>query len=162
MALIMLKDMEEKITQCMVKLYMTVPLWLITSLAILISAGIVLLAIKMIKRATGTLYFFFIANVMIADIGAAVIRNGMAIVNLVMTIADPMREGTDCNIEVVAAFLVSANTMMLAALCFDHLYIITVPHHHRRNMTKGKGYVLMLAIWLLSFSLSSASFLDPQ
>ena len=140
---------------------MAVPLWLITSLAILISASIVLLAIKLIKRATGTLHFFFIANLMIADIGAAVIRNGMAIVNLVMTMADPMREGTDCNIEVVAAFPVSANTMMLAALCFDCLYSITAPHHHRRNMTKRKGCT-GLAIWLLSFSLSFASFLDLQ
>ena len=100
---------------------------------------------------------------MITDIGVAVICNGKAIVNLVMTIADPMREGIDCNIVAVTAFPVSANTMTLAALCFDRLYNITAPHHHRRNITKRKRYVLVLAIsWLISFSFSFANFLDPQ
>ena len=131
---------------------------LITSLTILISTSIILLAIKKIKRAAGTLHFFFIANLMITDIGVAVIHNGKAIVNLVMTIADPMREGTDFNTVAVTAFPVSANTMTLAALCFDHLYNITAPHHHRRNMTKRKYRY----IWLVSFSLSFASFLNPQ
>ena len=92
------------------------------------------MAIEKIKSAAGTLYFFFIANLMKTDIGVAVICNGKAIVNLVMTIADPMREGTDCNIVAVTAFPVSANTMTLAALCFDCLYSITAPHHHRRNI----------------------------
>ena len=57
----------------LVQLYLAVPLWLITSLAIVILAGIVLLAIKKIKRATATLHFFFIANLMITDIGVAVV-----------------------------------------------------------------------------------------
>ena len=96
------------------------------------------MAIEKIKRAAGTLHFFFTANLMITDIGVAVICNGKAIVNLVMTIADPMREGTDCNIVAVTAFPVSANTITLAALYFDCLYSITAPHHHKRNIIRGK------------------------
>ena len=146
----------------LVKLYLAVPLWLITSLAIVISASIVLLVIKRIKRSTAALHFFFIANLMIADIGMAVIRNGVAVVNMVMTIADPTREGIDCRIVAITAFPNATNGMMLAALCFDRLYSITAPHHYRRNMTKRKGYVLVSAIWLISFLLSFVSFLDPQ
>ena len=146
----------------LVMLYLAVPLWLITSLATVISASIVLLAIKRSKRNTITLHFFFVANLMITDIGVAVIRNGMAMVNLVMTIADPTREGIDCRVVAVTTFPISANAMMLAALCFDRMYSIAAPHHYRRNMTKRKGYVLVLAIWLLSFSLSFVSFLDPK
>ena len=63
----------------LVKLYLAVPVRLTTSLAIVISASIVLLAIKRIKRSTVTLHFFFVANLMIADIGVAVIHNGVAI-----------------------------------------------------------------------------------
>jgi len=51
--------------------------------------------------------------------------------------------------------------MMLAALCFDRLYSIAAPHHYMRNMTKRKGYVIVLVIWLVSFALSFVSFLDP-
>ena len=146
----------------LVQLYLAVPLWIITSLAIVISASIVLLAIKKIKRPTATLHYFFIANLMITDIGVAVVRNGTAIVNLVMTIADPMREGIECRIVAITTFTIATNNMILAALCFDRLYTIAAPHHYRRNMTKRKGYVLISAIWLLSFSLSFISFLDPQ
>ena len=64
----------------LVTLYLAVPLWLITSLAIVISASIVLLAIKRSKRNTITLHFFFVANLMITDIGVAVICNGMSCV----------------------------------------------------------------------------------
>ena len=49
------------------------------SLAIIISASKVLLAIKKSKRAPLTLQFFIVANLMIADIGVAVIYNGAAI-----------------------------------------------------------------------------------
>ena len=146
----------------LIKLYLAVPVRLITSLAVVISASIVLLAIKKIKRPKQTLHFFFIANLMIADIGVAVIRNGVAIVNMLLTIADPMREGIDCRIVAVTTFTNATNGMMLAALCFDRLYSIAAPLHHRRNMTKRKGYVLVSAIWLISFSLSFVSFLDPQ
>ena len=146
----------------LVKLYLAIPVRLIVSLAIVISASVVLLAIKRIKRTKGTLHFFFIANLMLADIGVAVIRNGVVIVNLALTIADPMREGMDCRIVAVTGFTNAANGMMLAALCFDRMYSIAAPHHHRRNMTKRKGYALVSVIWLLSFLLSFVSFLDPQ
>ena len=81
-----------------------------------------------------------------------------------MTIINPTREGTDSRIIAVTAFPNATNAMMLAALCFDRLYSIAAPHHYNimRNMTKRKGYVLVLAIWLLSFSLSFISFFDPQ
>ena len=73
-----------------------------------------------------------------------------------------MKEGIDCRVVAVTTFPISANAMMLAALCFDRMYSIAAPHHYRRNMTKRKGYMLVSAIWLLSFSLSFVSFLDPQ
>ena len=84
------------------------------------------------------------------------------VLNTILTIADPMKEGIDCRVAAVTTFPISANAMMLAALCFDRMYSIAAPHHYRRNMTKRKGYMLVSAIWLLSFSLSFVSFLDPQ
>ena len=146
----------------LIKLYLTVPLRLTISLVIVISASIVLLAIKKSKKTTTNLHFFFIANLMIADIGVAVIRNGAAIMNLILTIANPTRKGTDCRIIAVLAFPNATNPMMLAALCFDRLYTIAAPHHYRRNMTKRKGYVIVSAIWLVSFLLSFVSFFDPH
>ena len=145
----------------LIQLYLALPLRLIMSLAIVISAGIVLWAIKKSKRTTTTLHFFFIANLMIADIGLAVIRNGSAIVNLIITIVNPTREGMDCRVMAVLAFPNATNSMMLTALCFDRLYSIIAPHHYRRKMTKRKGCVIVSAIWIVSFLLSFVSFLDP-
>ena len=65
----------------LINLYLALPLRVIMSLAIITSASIVLLAIKKSKRTTFTLHFFFIANLMIADIGVAVIHNGATILN---------------------------------------------------------------------------------
>ena len=146
----------------LIQLYLALPLRLIMSLAIVISAGTVLWAIKKSKQTTTTLHFFFIANLMIADIGVAVIRNGSAIVNLIITIANPTREGIDSRVMAVLAFPNATNSMMLTALCFDRLYSIIAPHHYRRSMTKRKGCVIVLAIWIISFLLSFVSFLDPQ
>ena len=80
----------------------------------------------------------------------------------VVKIANPMSKGTDCNIIRVSAFSITANTMMLTALCFDRLYSIIAPHHYRRNMTKRRGCVIVSAIWIISFLLSFVSFLDPH
>ena len=99
---------------------------------------------------------------MIADIGVVVIRNGAAIINLILTITNPTRKGTDCRIIAVLAFPNATNSMMVAALCFDQLYTIAAPHHYMRNMTKRKGYVIVSAIWLVSFLLSFVSFFDPH
>ena len=146
----------------LIQLYLAVPLRLTMSLVIVISASIVLWAIKKSKRTTTTtLHFFFIANLMIADIGIAVINNGAAIVNMIVTIANPMRTGMDCRIMAVLAFPNATNAMMLTALCFDRLYTIIAPHHYSRNMTKRRGCVIVSAIWLVSLLLSFVSFLDP-
>ena len=73
-----------------------------------------------------------------------------------------MREGTDCRIIAVTEFPVATDTMMLVALCFDRLYSVIAPYHYRRNMAKRKGYVIVSAIWLISFLLGFLSFTDPQ
>ena len=63
-----------------ITLYLGLPVRIIASLSIVISTSIVLLAIKRSKRNTITLYFFFVANLMITDIDVAVICNGMSCV----------------------------------------------------------------------------------
>ena len=147
----------------LINLYLALPLRVIMSLAIITSASIVLLAIKKSKRpTTKALDFFFIANLMIADIAFAVLRNGSVIVNLTLTIINPMTEGMDCRIIAVTGFPHSMNPTMLAAMCFDRLYGIVAPHHYRRNMTKRKGYVIVSTIWLTTFLLSFLSFIDPH
>ena len=146
----------------LMQLYLAVPFRLIMSLAIVISASIVLVAIKKSRRNMITLHFFFIANLMIADIGVAVIRNGMVIINLMITIVNPTRNGMDCRILAVSFFPHATNAMMLAALCFDQLYAIAAPNHYRRNMTKWKGYAIVLTNWLVPFLLSFLSFFDPH
>jgi len=146
----------------LLQLYLALPLRIIMSLAIVISASIVLLAIKKSKKETRALHFFFIANLMITDIGVVVIRSSIVIVNMIMTLVNPMREGMDCRIMAVATFPTATNSMMLAALCFDRLYSIAAPHHYRRNMTKRKGCVIVLVIWLIPFALSFVSFFDPH
>ena len=145
----------------LINLYLALPLRVIMSLAIIISASIVLLAIKKSKRTTFTLHFFFIANLMIADIGVAVIHNGAAILNIILIIVNPNRQGMDCKIIAVTAFPDATDTMMLTALCFDRLYSVTAPHHYRRNMTKRKGFAIAFAIWLLSLPLGFLIFADP-
>ena len=96
---------------------------------------------------------------MIADIGFAVIRNGAAIVNIILALTKLMR--MDCRIIAISAFSVATNAMMLTALCFDRLYSVIAPHHYSRNMTKRRGYVIVSAIWLIPFLLSFLNFSDP-
>jgi len=98
---------------------------------------------------------------MITDIGVT-LWNGMITVNMIITLVNPTREGIDCRIIAVGSFPYATNNMMLAALCFDCLYSIVAPHNYRRNMTKRKGGVIVLAIWLVSFALSFVSFLDSH
>ena len=126
------------------------------SLAIIIAASIRLLAHN---RAPSTLHFFFIANLMIADIGFAVIYNGAGILNMILT---SMRKGINCRIIAVTVFPAATSSMMLVALYFDCLYSVTAPHHYRRNMTKRKGYVIVSAIWLVSLLLGFLSFTDSH
>ena len=144
----------------LINLYLALPLRIIMSLAIITSASIVLLAIKRSKRTTFTLHLFYISNLMIADIGFAVIHNGAAIVNIILALARSTR--MDCRIIATAAFSVTTNSMMLAALCFDCLYSAVAPLHYRREMTKKRGYVIVSAIWLITLLLSFLSFFDPQ
>ena len=96
---------------------------------------------------------------MIADIGFAVIYNGAAILNMILT---SMRKGIDCRIIAVTVFPAATSSMMLVALCFDRLYSVTAPHHYRRNMTKRKGYVIVSALWLVSLILGFLSFTDSH
>jgi len=143
-------------------LYLTLSVKLIMSLAIITSASIVLLAIKKSKRDTRTLHFFFIANLMITDIGVAVIQNGLGIVNMMITIVNPTRKGIDCRIIAVSGFPYAASSSMLAALCCDYLYSTAAPNHYRRNMTKRRGCVIASLIWLISFALNLINFLNPH
>ena len=145
----------------LINLYLALPLRIIMSLAIITSASIVLLAIKKSKRTTFTLHFFYIANLMIADIGVAVIHNGTAILNIILISTNPMRKGMDCRIIAVTGFPDATNTMMLATLCFDRLYNVIAPYHYRKNMTKRRGHVIAFAIWLVSLLLGFLSFVDP-
>ena len=144
----------------LINLYLALPLRVIMSLAIITSASIVLLAIKGSKRTTFTLHFFFIANLMIADIGFAVIHNGVIALDMIVRMANPTSKGVGCKILGFTAFTITANIMMLAALCFDRLYSVTAPHHYKRNMTKRRGYVIISAIWLVSVLLSFTKLLD--
>ena len=146
----------------LITLYLALPLRVILSLVIILSATSVLLAIKNSRRAPLTLHFFFIANLMIADIGVAVIHNGAAILNMILTIANPTREGTNCSIIAATGFPAAADSMMLVVLCFDRLYSVTAPHHYRRNKTKTNGYVIVSAIWLESLLIGFLSFTDPH
>ena len=146
----------------LINLYLALPLRVIMSLAIITSASIVLLAIKKSKRHTKGLNFFFIANLMIADIGFAVIHNGAITLKMIVRMANPMSKGIGCKIKGVTAFTITANIIMLTALCFDRLYSVTAPHHYRRNMTKRRGYVIVSVIWLVSLLLSFTIFLDPH
>ena len=139
----------------LINLYLALPLRIIISLAIIISASIVLLAI----RDPLTVYVFFFANLIIADILVAVIYNGAAILNMILA---SMRKGMDCRIIAVTVFPAAADSMMLAALCFDRLYSVIAPHHYRRNMTKRKGYVIASAIWLISLLLGFLSLTDSH
>ena len=153
---------REDYSHPLINLYLALPMRIIMSLAIIISASTVLLAINNSRRAPLTLRFFFIANLMIADIAVAVIYNGAAIMSMILTIANPMREGTDCRIIAFTGFPVATDTIMLLALCFDHCYRVTAPHHYRRNMTKRIGYVIIVAIWLITFLLTFLIFFDPD
>ena len=153
-------DRDEREDYPLINLYLALPIRVITSLLIISPASSVLLNIKN-KRAPLTLHFFFIANLMIADIAVAVIYNGAAIISMILTIANPMREGTDCSTLTFTGFPATADSMMLVALCFDRLYSVTAPYHYRRNMTKKNGYVIVAIIWLESLLLGFLSFNDP-
>ena len=142
-------------------LYLALPLRVLMSLAIITSASIVLQIIKK-SKITFNLHLFFIANLMIADIGVAVIHNGAAILNMILTISNSMRKGMDCRIIAVTGFPTAANVIVLAALCFDHLYNVTAPNHYRKNMTKRKGYVIVSGIWLVSLLFGFFNFLDTH
>jgi len=142
----------------LIYLYLALPLRIIMLFAIVISASIVLLAIKKSKRETRALDFFFIANLMITDIGVVMIWSVTVIVYMIITLVNPMREGMDCRNVVFATFPIITNSMMLVALCFDRLYSIVASDYYSRNMTKRKGYAIVLAIWLVSFAFSFVSF----
>ena len=142
----------------LINLHLALPLRVIMSLDIITSASIVLLAIMKSKKTTFIFHFFFIANLMIADIGVAVIHNGA---NIILIIVNPTWQGMDCRIIPATAFPDATDSMMLTALCFDRLYSVTAPHHYRRNMTKRRGYVIVSAIWLVSLLQGLLSFVDP-
>jgi len=145
----------------LIQLYLTLSLRIIIMLLTIVVSASILLVIKKSKQETNALDFFFINQLMITDISLVVIWSVIVIVNMIMTLVNPMREGMDCSSMAIATFPTTVNSMMLAALCFDHLYSIAATDHYSRNMTKIKGYVIVLAIWLVSFPISGVSLFVP-
>ena len=142
-----------------IELYIAVSLRLVLATAIFIAAGLVALTIRRSNRISESLHLFFIAHLMIADVGVAVIQNGVPIANILMTIINPDTEGIDCRILGATSFPNTASSLMLAVVCFDRLYAI-VAHKHYKN-DKKRGYVAVITVWMVSILASSSCLGHP-
>ena len=138
----------------LIELYLAVSLRLFLATAIFIAAGFVGLTIRRSNRITESLHFFFMANLMIADVGVAVIQNGMPIVNILMTIVNPDTEGIDCRILGATSFPYTASSMLLAVACFDRLYTI-VGYKYYKN-SKKRGFIAVIIVWVVSLIAGSS------
>ena len=139
-----------------IELYLALSLRLVLAIAIVIAAGLVALTIRRSNRVTESLHFFFIAHLMVADVGVAVIQNGVPIANILMTMINPDTEGMDCRILGATSFPNTASSMMLAVVCFDRLYTIVAHRYYRNN--KRRGYVVVIIVWIVSIFASSSCF----
>lgn len=135
------------------------------SMVIIVSASIVLMVINRSQRATQTQHFFFIANVMFANIMAVTMRsvafNVTPLKIMDPNIHDTIRCKAFSTIPVVTSFL------MVVALCSDRMFTVMAPGMYKKTMTKISACTIVAIIWIMSsiatgVGVSNCSLVGPK
>ena len=120
---------------------------MILSVGILVSASTVLMTINRSQRDTQTQHFFFIGNVMLANILAVTIRSVVACVAaLKISNINVIR----CKALGLGTFPVVASFLMVVALCVDRIFTVMAPGKYKKIMTRTLAGTIVGIIWVMS------------
>lgn len=119
------------------------------SVAIIVSASTVLVAINRNQRDTQTHHLFFIANVMFANIMAVTMRCVVAYA-AVLKIMNPNINIVRCKALCMGTFPVVASFLMVVALCLDRMFTVMAPDSYKKIMVKGLACAIVAVVWIMS------------
>lgn len=127
-----------------------VVLKMILSVGVIISATTVLVTINRSQRNTQTQHFFFIANVMLANIVAAIARSVIAY-TAALKIAHPSINTIRCKVFGEGTVPVVASFSMVVALCLDRMFTVMAPNMYKKIMIKSFAIAIAAMVWNISF-----------
>ena len=121
----------------------------ILSLAIISSSSLVLVTINKSQRATQTQHFFFITNVMSANIMATIMK-GVIEFAASLKVVSPTINIIRCKVLGVGVFPILASFYMVVALCLDRIFTVMAPGMYKKVMTKTLAWGIAAAVWIMS------------
>ena len=145
-----------------IELYVALPVRLLVLVVIVFFTTIVLLTVKKSRYKKQTLQYFFVSNLMVADMAVAVIPNFSAIVLMLYSIINRNNEGVRCTTIRASSFPYIASFGMLAALVFDRMVVSIYPTRYRQIVTKNRAYVIVILIWFMSLLITFLAYADPN
>ena len=145
-----------------IELYVALPVRLLVLAVIVFFTSIVLLTVKKSRYKKQTLQYFFVSNLMIADMAVAVIPNFSATVLILYSIIIHNNEGVQCTTIRASSFPHIASFGMLAALVFDRMVVSIYPTRYRQIVTKHRAYVVVILIWFMSLLVTFLAYADPN
>lgn len=122
----------------------------IISVAIIVSASTVMVAINTSQRNTHTKHLFFIGNVMFANIMAVTMRNVVAFASI-FKVMNPDINIVICTALGLGTFPVVASFLMVVALCLDRMFTVIAPNTYKKIMTKSLAWTIVAIIWIMSW-----------
>jgi len=121
----------------------------VLSVAIIVSASTVMVAINTSQKDTQTKHLFFIANVMFANIMAVTMRNIVAYA-AILKVTNPDINLIRCKALGVGTFPVAASFLMVVALCLDRMFTVIAPGTYKKVMTKTFAWTIVIIVWIIS------------
>ena len=119
------------------------------SVAIIVSASTVLTTINRSQRDTQTQHFFFIGNVMLANILAVTTRSVVAYAAAVK-IMHPNINLIRCKALGLGISPVVASFLMVVALYIDRIFTVMAPGTYKKTITRILAITFAVIIWVMS------------
>lgn len=127
------------------------------SMVIIALAGSVLIIINKSERQTETHHFFFIANLMSANI-VAIITRSIAVWGASLKITYSNISAIRYKAVGMGMSPIMASSIMFVALCLDRVFTVMAPNVYKKIMTKTLACGIVTIIWITACATTYAWF----
>ncbi|XP_065887802.1 muscarinic acetylcholine receptor M3-like [Dysidea avara] len=152
------EEMEEHL---LVDLILPMLTWTLMGIAEILFAALVIVAIVK-ARELRRMQYFFIANLMICDIGSSITVNFLVTCTVINSLINENSKGVSCKAIDFLYFPFTASFLMVTVVIFDRFLHIKEPFRYREIMTKKLAVALVALSWIIAMLLCLFSLFDPQ
>jgi len=152
------EEMEE---DKVVDLVLPMLTWFLMGIAEILFATLVIVAIAK-SRELHRMQYFFIANLMICDIGSSFSVNFVVTCTVINSLINADSKGVSCQAVDFLYFPFTASFLMVTVVIFDRFLHIKEPFRYREIMTKKLAVVLVILSWIIAVLLCLFPLFDQQ